>query len=48
MLALNKQRQWIQMAYTQENVIVKKENQIDQEMKLLADQVELTIQELEN
>ena len=48
MLALNKQRQWIQMTYTQENVIAKKENQIDQEMKLLADQVELTIQELEN
>ena len=48
MLALNKQRQWIQMAYTQENVIAKKENQIDQEMKLLEDQVELTIQELEN
>ena len=48
MLALNKQRQWIQMAYMQENVIAKKENQIDQEMKLLADQVELTIQELEN
>ena len=44
----NKQRQWIQMTYTQENVIAKKENQIDQEMKLLADQVELTIQELEN
>lgn len=48
MLALNKQRQWIQMTYTQENVKAKKENQIDQEMKLLADQVELTIQELEN
>lgn len=48
MLALNKQRQWIQMTYTQENVKAKKENQIDQEMKRLADDVELTIQELEN
>ena len=48
MLALNKQRQWIRMTYTREDVKAKKENQIDQEMKLLADNVELTIQELEN
>lgn len=48
MLALNKQRQWIRMTYTREDVKAKKENQINQEMKMLADNVELTIQELEN
>ena len=44
----NKQRQWIQMTYTQENVIAKKENQIGSRNETVSGSVELTIQELEN
>ena len=46
MLTLSKQKKWIETTYPDSEKKTNKEKQIDKEMKLLAGNVELTIQEL--